>query len=62
MKIFRLRNRILSPQQFAQIQSDFVYPNPQTRWLCRMEVQVCVRLPPPPVILVRARLMNGMNS
>ena len=47
VKIFRLRNRILSPQQFAQIQSDFVYPNPQTRWLCRMEVQVCVRLPPP---------------
>ena len=61
MKIFPLRNRILSPQQFAQIQSDFVYPNPQTRWLCRMEVQVCVRLPPPPGY-PSARTINEWNE
>ena len=38
VKIFRLRNRILSPQQVAQIQPDFVYTDPQSRWLCRREV------------------------
>ena len=33
VKIFRLRNRIFSLQQVAQIPPDFVYPNPQSRWL-----------------------------
>lgn len=47
MKIFRLRNRILSPQQVAQIQSDFCIPIPSPDGYVEGTCK-CVFVYPPP--------------